>query len=70
MIFKRKCKHKWKLTHYSNVLQLDDMGYPLRLCIQECTKCKKSDQVWLDVPLQSLDQLETGESVLLEWSKV
>lgn len=37
----------FKITHRSNVVQLDDMGYPLRLCIVEYPN-KKSDQVWID----------------------
>lgn len=70
-IFKRKtCNHDWKVTERTNVLQQDDMGYPLRLCIWQCTKCGKSKQVWLDVAEEALKELETGESVLLKWQKV
>lgn len=66
-----KCRsHKWRLTHISNVLQQDSMGYPLRLCIVECSKCGKPDQIWMDVAEESLKELETGESVLLEWRKI
>ena len=67
---KRTCKHEWKLTEYSNVLQCDDMGYPLRLCIFECRKCGVSEHRWIDVPLPALNELDTGESVLLKWTKV
>lgn len=69
-LFKRKCNHNWKLTEKSNVLQQDDMGYPLRLYIQKCTKCGKSEQVWVDVSEEALKELLTGESVLLKWQKV
>lgn len=64
------CNHDWKVTERSNVLQQDDMGYPLRLFICECRKCGKSDQVWYDVSEEALKELETGKSVLLEWHKV
>ena len=69
-LFKRECEHNWKLTEKSNVLQQDDMGYPLRLYIWKCTKCGKSEQVWLDVSEDALKELLTGESVLLKWQKI
>lgn len=62
-----KCNHNWKITERSNVLQLDDMGYPLRLFIVECSKCGKSDQQWIDVSKEELKELDTGKSVLLKW---
>lgn len=62
-----KCKHDWRLLERSNVLQLDDMGYPLRLCIFRCNKCGKSDQQWVDVPKEALAEIDTGKSVLLRW---
>ena len=46
------------------------MGYPLRLCIVECTKCGESYQMWMDVSEDELKELKTGESVLLEWKNV
>ena len=52
-----KCNHNWKVTERSNVLQLDDMGYPLRLFIVECSKCGKSDQQWIDVSKEELKEL-------------
>lgn len=67
---KRHCKHEWKLIEYSNVLQLDDMGYPLRLCIFKCSKCESVDHRWVDVPKSALNELDTGKSVLLKWTKV
>lgn len=65
-----KCNHDWKVEEWSNVLQQDDMGYPLRLFICKCRKCGKCEQQWIDVAEESLKQLETGESVLLEWHKI
>lgn len=69
-LFKNKCSHNWKVTERSNVLQQDDMGYPLRLCICECSKCGVSDQQWIDAAEEELKELETGESVLLKWHRV
>lgn len=65
-----KCNHDWKVTEKSNVLQQDNMGYPLRLYIRQCSKCGKSEQVWFDVSEKALKELETGKSVLLKWEKV
>lgn len=69
-LFKRKCNHEWKITEYSNVLQLDDMGYPLRLVICTCAKCGITEQHWHDVNKSALEQLDTGKSVLLKWQKI
>lgn len=41
-----KYKHDWQIIHASNVLQQDEMGYPLRLFIQKCSKCGKTEQAW------------------------
>lgn len=66
-----KCRnHDWHVTEVSNILQQDQMGYPLRLCICECSKCGESDQKWIDVSVKCLDELETGKSFLLEWRKL
>ena len=62
-----RCSHDWHITERSNVLQLDDMEYPLRLFICKCSKCGKSDQQWIDVAEEELKELETGQSVLLKW---
>jgi hypothetical protein len=48
-------------------MQLDDMGYPLRLFIVKCSKCGKFEQQWIDVSEEELEELETGKSTLLEW---
>lgn len=61
------CNHTWIVKERSNALQLDDMGYPLRLFICKCVKCGKFEQRWIDVGLKELKELETGESVLLKW---
>lgn len=66
-MFNKECTHNWTITKISNVLQQDEMGYPLRLCIAKCTICDKFEQVWIDVSEQCLKELQTGESVLLEW---
>lgn len=44
-IKKHRCN--FKITEYSNVIQYDTMGYPLRLCIEKCD-CGKSRQAWID----------------------
>lgn len=62
-----KCNHSWEIKERSNVLQQDDMGYPLRLYICKCSKCGKSEQQWIDVSVEALKGLETGEFVLLKW---
>lgn len=62
-----KCNHKWKISERSNVIQQDDMGYPLRLFICKCSKCGKSEQQWIDVNEKELEELKTGKSVLLKW---
>lgn len=61
------CRYAWKIETGSNVLQLDDMGYPLRLFILKCSKCGKSEQAWIDVAVEALEELKTGESFLIKW---
>ena len=62
-----KCNHNWQVTERSNIIQQDDMGYPLRLFICKCSKCGKSEQQWIDVNEKELEELKTGKSVLLKW---
>lgn len=62
-----KCNHHWKIEKRSNTIQLDDMGYPLRLFIVRCSKCGECDQHWIDVSTKELEELKTGKSVLLKW---
>ncbi len=59
-----KCKvfgHQWKIKKRSNVIQYDDMGYPLRLFICECKHCMKLEQMWIDTE-------ECKNDVVLQWS--
>ena len=71
MFFKKKeCIHNWKITEKSNAIQQDDMGYPLRLFICTCSKCGKSDQIWIDVAEKELEELKNGKSVLVKWEDV
>ena len=65
-----RCKHDWHVSDISNILQQDSMGYPLRLCIVKCSKCGKTEQMWIDVSVECLKELETGESKLLEWKEI
>ncbi len=69
-MFREKCKHVWRVVERSNVLQLDDMGYPLRLFIVKCEKCGKIDQQWIDVHEDCLKELDTGDSVLCKWTEI
>lgn len=62
-----KCKHDWQIIHASNVLQQDEMGYPLRLFIQKCSKCGKIEQAWYDVNEKCLEEIKTGRFVLCKW---
>jgi hypothetical protein len=66
---KVKCEHDWHIEKKSNVLQLDSMGYPLRLYICKCSKCGASEQRWYDVAKEQADELKTGESFLLTWEE-
>ena len=71
MKFRRKpCFHEWERYKNSNVLQLDDMGYPLRLVMHRCKKCGVIEQHWTDIPLESVKELRTGKSVLCIWDGV
>lgn len=62
-----RCQHNYVRTERSNVLQLDDLGYPLRLYMMRCTKCGESKQRWIDVSIAEMDELDSGKSVLLRW---
>ena len=62
-----KCNHTWVIDQRSNVIQQDNMGYPLRLFLCRCAKCNKLEQQWIDVNEDELEELETGKSVLLKW---
>lgn len=66
-LIKLKHKHQWKISEASNIIQIDEFGYPLRLYIEKCEICNKSNHVWIDVSEEALKELETGESVLCKW---
>ena len=46
----------------SNVIQFDEMGYPLRLCIVRINKEPYTKQMWIDTTQRPND-------VVLEWEK-
>ena len=48
----------WK----SNVIQFDEMGSPLRLCIVKTNEKPYTDQVWLDT-------IQRPNDIVLEWEK-
>lgn len=51
-----------EIVYKSNVIQFDEMGSPLRLCIVRTNKKPYTDQVWLDTTQRPND-------VVLEWEK-
>lgn len=55
MFFKSKNQHR--IVKYSNVIQFDDMGYPLRLVIDN-----NGEQLWIDTT-------ERKDDVILVWIK-
>ena len=63
-IFK-KCHHNYEIKERTKFIQQDEMGYPLRLCVVKCSKCGKTEELWLDTPESALEELKTGESVLV-----
>lgn len=66
-LFRKKCQHYFTITHVSNILQLDDMGYPMILVIEECSKCGRTKQSWVDVEERALDH---EENKILHWRRV
>ena len=57
-----KHTHKWVLSERSNIIQFDDMGYPLRLFICQCKKCGMTEQMWIDSAVSKKDHV-------CEWTK-
>ena len=55
-------KHDYKISERSNVIQLDDMGYHLRLCILKC-HCGATKQAWIDTK-------QKDDDVILKWSSI
>lgn len=68
-LFKKMCSHEYEITKRSNALQQDEMGYPLRLCICQCSKCGKSKQQWLDTDERALEEIKSGQSFLVKWER-
>ena len=58
--------HEYYISETSNILQLDEMGYPLMLCIKKCANCEKTKQVWIDVDKKLLNN---DKYKILEWRK-
>lgn len=67
--FKKKCHHDWTVTEVSNIIQFDDMGYPLLLCIETCSKCGKSQQSWIDISNNLLTEKDYESLLLCKWRK-
>lgn len=59
------CKHKYALAELSNVIQYDEMGYPLLLCAVQCRRCGHVKQIWNDVPMD-YEKSHPG-TVVLKW---
>ena len=67
-ILNNKClNHEYYIYETSNILQLDEMGYPLMLCIQKCSKCEKTKQMWIDVDKKLL---ENKDYKILNWKRL
>lgn len=62
-----KCKHSYAIAEKSNILQLDDMGNPLMLCIAKCCKCGKLKQIWIDVDKKLI---YNNKYEILKWEKI
>lgn len=67
-LFKKKCKyHHYKAQYGSNAIQLDSMGYPLRLYNCKCENCGHWKSMWFGEPIEALKELDTGESFQFKW---
>lgn len=53
-----KSKESYKIAKYSNIIQFDDMGYPLRLVIDN-----NGEQLWIDT-------IEIDGDMVLVWKPV
>ena len=56
------CGEELSIISRSNVIQFDEMGYPLRLCIVRTNKEPYTDQMWIDTTQRPND-------IVLEWEK-
>lgn len=64
------CLHEWRITHVSNAVQFDSTGYPMRLVIERCYRCGKSEQAWRGDGSSVADQLKNGDLFHLEWRTI
>ena len=65
MFFKKQNLTPIQITERSNIVQIDDMGYPLVLCIMS-----DNSQRWVDVDLEwARGEIENGNLKVLEWEK-
>lgn len=62
MFFKKRKRQARQILERSNVIQFDEMGYPLRLVMVDIGN-GLVDHVWMDTTEQQGD-------VVLEWTKV
>ena len=66
-MFGLKHRHKFdKVTKMSNIIQQDEMGYPLMLCIASC-RCGATELQWIDV---SEKVLEDPQYQKIVWRKI
>ena len=54
--------HDFELKEKSNIIQFDDTGYPVRLCLLVC-RCGMSKQEWLYTS-------RVTDDVELKWSEI
>ena len=66
-MFGLKHRHKFdRITNMSNIIQQDEMGYPLMLCIAGC-RCGATELQWIDV---SEKVLEDPQYTKVVWRKI
>lgn len=64
IFFKKKKRQDNNKLITSNIIQFDDMGYPLMLCISG------NDQIWVDMSKEYAEKgLKSGKFHVLEWEK-
>lgn len=64
------CHHDFCVIETTNIYQLDDMGYPLLLCLERCTKCGKTNQRWIDCSTAVMNDENYHKCVWIKSSKV
>lgn len=69
-MFGLKPRHKShrfdRITEMSNIIQQDEMGYPLMLCTAAC-RCGATELQWIDV---SEKVLEDPQYTKIVWRKI